>query len=144
MTKLYRMKPLEWVPNGGMRLVCPQRFYIDIWSTDCELYQHQDGGAVSIDMYATVDEAKAHAKKLAQEEALRWVEEVTPEAPRWIPVSEAMPPDKTPILAATSGGQAHEAYREAGAWWCSDWTPKSPDERVTHWTPLPQPPKGGA
>lgn len=100
MTKLYRMKPLEWVDNEGILLECHDRFSIDLWSTRKDLYQHYNGRPHFFGAYETVDAAKAAAEKLALEEALRWVEaatpEVTPEAPRWIPVGERMPPDIVP------------------------------------------------
>ncbi len=148
MTKLYRMKPLVWEPTGGMRLNCHHRFYINIWSNDCELYQYQDGSDTWAGMYSTVDEAKAAAEKLALEEALRWVEEVTPEAPRWIPVGERMQPDdpgdqscSVRVMVVTKYGSTYCAWRSKGSeeWHDYDGTVSL----VTHWMALPQPPKGG-
>jgi hypothetical protein len=143
------MKPLVWVNDDGPQLVCHGRFYIKIWNKCCELYQSKGGNDSWVFMYTTVDEAKAAAEKLALEEALRWVEEVTPEAPRWIPVGERMPPDD-PRMSSTS---AEVLVCDAAGvvflgWWDKDakgWT----DNQalilgVTHWMPLPEPPKGGA
>ena len=86
MTKLYKLRPMDWesamglwVPSMGM-LACGHRFYIAIQSAGCELYQYQhpERGDAYLGRYETVAEAQAAAEKLAEEEALRWVEEVTP------------------------------------------------------------------
>jgi hypothetical protein len=143
------MKPLVWVNDDGPQLVCHGRFYIKIWNKCCELYQSKGGNDSWVFMYTTVDEAKAAAEKLALEEALRWVEEVTPEAPRWIPVGERMPPEdpyyqnrSAKVLVHLSTGTVWVSwfFRPTEAWVGIDYS----KERVTHWMPLPQPPNGGA
>ena len=50
----------------------------------------------------------------------------------WIPVSERLPPEETRVLA-TDGDKVFESEYWSGRWeWCAD---------VTHWMPLPNPPK---
>jgi hypothetical protein len=152
VTKLYRMKPLVWVDNfypPSCDGPCGFRIIIDEDIRDSgTLYTLYRGDDFSADSFS-LGEAKAAAEKLALEEALRWVEEVTPEAPRWIPVGERMPPDD-PRMSSTS---AEVLVCDAAGvvflgWWDKDakgWT----DNQalilgVTHWMPLPEPPKGGA
>ena len=82
---------------------------------------------------------------------------------KWIPVTERLPElnDKEPdwsvtVLFRTTQGYIHSGYRNIGrqqrSFYDDDWTPpywldESEDlsfeeEEVTHWMPLPEPPKG--
>ena len=81
----------------------------------------------------------------------------------WIPVSERLPDiyDKDPnwsqtVLFRTAEGHIHSGYRNIGrpqaSFYDDDWTPpywldeserlSFEEDEVTHWMPLPQPPKG--
>lgn len=80
---------------------------------------------------------------------LGWVEEVNPEAPRWIPVGEAMPPDdrdykdrSCAVLVHLSTGLLYisKFFKPTQLWVGVD----NSSESVTHWMALPEPPKGGA
>jgi hypothetical protein len=54
----------------------------------------------------------------------------------WIPVSERLPEDGVQVLACTKHGKAFSAHCERGKFRASG------SVTVTHWMPLPQPPKG--
>jgi hypothetical protein len=54
----------------------------------------------------------------------------------WIPVSERLPEDGVQVLACTKHGKAFSAHCERGRFRVSG------SVTVTHWMPLPQPPKG--
>jgi hypothetical protein len=146
------MKPLVWVDNfypPSCDGPCGFRIIIDEDIRDSgTLYTLYRGDDFSADSFS-LGEAKAAAEKLALEEALRWVEEVTPEAPRWIPVGERMPPEdpyyqnrSAKVLVHLSTGTVWVSwfFRPTEAWVGIDYS----KERVTHWMPLPQPPNGGA
>jgi hypothetical protein len=50
----------------------------------------------------------------------------------WIPVSERLPDEEARVLA-TDGTDVFDSEYMSGNWeWCAD---------VTHWMPLPEPPK---
>lgn len=82
---------------------------------------------------------------------------------KWIPVSERLPeiyekePEwSTTVLFRTVRGYIHSGYRNVGrpqtSFYDDDWTPpywldesenlSFEEDEVTHWMPLPQPPKG--
>lgn len=54
----------------------------------------------------------------------------------WIPLSEKLPEDGVQVLACTKHGKAFSAHCERGKFRVSG------SVTVTHWMPLPQPPKG--
>lgn len=60
----------------------------------------------------------------------------------WIPVSDRLPPNYKPVLALNSRG-------EYGiAWYYCWWNSREEDyqfdvSKITHWMPLPEPPKEG-
>lgn len=67
----------------------------------------------------------------------------TIEVPTWIPVTERLPEDDTDVLAfcGTTGKFYETAYLCYGKWFdCWDGTEIV---CVTHWMPLPTPPKDG-
>ncbi len=155
MTKLYRMKPLVWVDNfypPSCDGPCGFRIIIDEDIRDSgTLYTLYRGDDFFADSFS-LGEAKAAAEKLALEEALRWVEEVTQEAPRWIPVGERMPPDDPGDQQSSVRVMVFTKYGGIYcAWWSkelSEWHDYYDELMrlavVTHWMPLPEPPKGGA
>lgn len=61
---------------------------------------------------------------------------------KWISVYERLPETFEPVLVArpTLGGQlkVEQGYRDVGPWWRVYGTRT---KAVTHWMPLPQPPK---
>ncbi len=161
MTKLYRMKPLEWVPCNlsGDRLLGPGGFSIQDIVCDGESCLVVDPSGFVAESFDSLSAAKAYAEKLALEEALRWVEEVTPqvtpEAPRWIPVGERMPEEKDAdsesatclcfqsLCRECSAGRIFTAYTHRGVWW-DHRGPIESNTEITHWMSFPQPPKEGA
>ena len=69
---------------------------------------------------------------------------------KWIPVTERLPEDRVPVLATYIGFCTGEkssdllAVRFEGMWCYWDGDPCSYDEskvKITHWMPLPEPPK---
>ena len=70
--------------------------------------------------------------------------------PAWIPVTERLPEDRTPVQVCYIGYYGKEigsdllACRYEGLWCYWDGEPCSYDEckvKITHWMPLPEPPK---
>ena len=59
--------------------------------------------------------------------------------PKWIPVSERLPDENTEVLTYRKGGISIELLHD-GVWGDDDieYAPY----KVTHWMPLPEPPKG--
>lgn len=57
----------------------------------------------------------------------------------WVPCSERMPDNGVEVLVAV-WPSVYIAEREDGEWWAVDRTPSALGG-VTHWMPLPQPPK---
>ena len=69
--------------------------------------------------------------------------------PVWIPVTERLPEDHIPVLICNDDGKIMTAERYENEWWlyyCPYDTAMWYEEEngaVTHWMPLPEPPKGG-
>ena len=57
--------------------------------------------------------------------------------PRWIPASEQLPEEGQDVLAWERGGFAYVDMRKDGKWTVADHNFGA----VTHWMPLPEPPK---
>ena len=55
---------------------------------------------------------------------------------RWIPVTERLPEDEVQVLACTKHGKPFPAHCKYGKWRVSG------SVTITHWMPLPEPPKG--
>ena len=65
-----------------------------------------------------------------------------PERERWIPVAERLPKDGADILAYTENGENARivpANYDRGIWY--DCCFNRVAENITHWMPLPEPPK---
>ena len=95
----------------------------------------------------------------ALRDAVRCIKETSAQVPRWISVEEKMPPEDTEVLVyATEKIKGFGSvtaiceYREMTSIFCNktgryDWS--SPweyfhvDYKITHWMPLPEPPKEG-
>jgi len=67
-----------------------------------------------------------------------WLDEVLKRLAPWIPVGERLPEKHTPVIAA-EGNSVTEAFRDYRDRWC--FVDGEPWEGVTHWQPLPAPPK---
>ena len=61
---------------------------------------------------------------------------------RWIPVTERLPKDGAEVLAFNRTGFAYVDYRADGKWKINSMVDEE-HEIVTHWMPLPEPPKDG-
>ena len=85
-------------------------------------------------------------------EMMMFAPELVPDEPKWIPCAERMPEDKVPVLfvwRSQNGNVSvlhgwHFEIRSLGsAWHQSGMGMHRPDNEVTHWMPLPEPPKDG-
>jgi hypothetical protein len=57
---------------------------------------------------------------------------------RWIPVSERLPEEEQRVLVWSQSNGLHIAYLDLwGQWRDAD---DNPGKKITHWTPLPEPP----
>ena len=60
----------------------------------------------------------------------------------WISVTERLPGNgKESVLIALRWGEVDIGWCEDGRW-CSEFVNEYEDGEVTHWMPMPQPPKG--
>ena len=76
---------------------------------------------------------------------------LTDNTPRWISVEERLPEDTNPVIAFCNGKAGNVSFEDAeilaiyeegeGWWWGSH--PEISHIPVTHWMPLPEPPKEG-
>ena len=57
----------------------------------------------------------------------------------WIPVTERLPETMQPVIVCREGGKVEQGYKDVGDWWKVYGTHT---KHVTHWMPLPKPPKG--
>lgn len=57
---------------------------------------------------------------------------------RWIPVTERLPEYMEPVIVCRDEGKVEQGYKDVKDWWKVYGTRT---KRVTHWMPLPQPPK---
>lgn len=58
---------------------------------------------------------------------------------KWISVTEELPERMQPVILCREGNKVEQGYRDVGDWWKVYGTRT---KRVTHWMPLPEPPKG--
>ena len=73
-------------------------------------------------------------------EALKKFQTTVASIPRWIPVTERLPEDDT-ICILTNGVSDAIGYRGKVFGWHLIWTDYLEESDVTHWMPLPEPPK---
>ena len=59
----------------------------------------------------------------------------------WIPVTERLPKPNTRIIAYMAWKQIITLEYQNSRWYLADRLGSIPDEAVTHWMPLPEPPK---
>ena len=61
----------------------------------------------------------------------------------WIPVTERLPENICPVLVVLEGiSTAFNGWYHDGKWWTVGAGTRPFTQKVTHWMPLPQPPKG--
>ena len=61
---------------------------------------------------------------------------------QWIPVSERLPENICPVLVALEGlSTAFNGWYHDGKWWTVGAGTRPFTQKVTHWMPLPEPPK---
>ena len=58
--------------------------------------------------------------------------------PRWISVADRLPEKGVPVIVCREGGKVEQGARDVMDWWRVYGTRT---KRVTHWMPLPEPPK---
>jgi hypothetical protein len=108
-----------------------------------ELIQRLREVADEVDSDYDVDPYNAEQRCLAILQAAEAIEKLEKSIPRWIPVTERLPEKYTAVLAAGNGevacglfvGFAEPAHVAS---WDLDNVAAEP---VTHWMPLPEPPK---
>lgn len=61
--------------------------------------------------------------------------------PRWIPVTERLPEEYTRVIGYMAWKAMTTIEYQHGRWYSIDHLEPLPDEAVSHWMPLPQPPK---
>ena len=67
------------------------------------------------------------------------IKELEKQVPMWIPVSERLPDENKRILVLLSSKISVVAYIRQNVWYVA-WN-QAPLNHVTHWMPLPEPPK---
>ena len=63
--------------------------------------------------------------------------------PRWIPVTERLPREYERVIGYMAWKAMTAIEYQNGRWYSIDHLEPLPDEAVSHWMPLPQPPKEG-
>lgn len=76
------------------------------------------------------------------ESLLDHIRQLEAKAPRWISVKERLPNIREcVIICSGNGGPAEGCMNGDGTWTQYRWSAKFKKEEVTHWMPLPEPPK---
>ena len=87
-----------------------------------------------------------------QSEALAYTQQLEAQVPKWISVEERLPEISDVVLVIASGKpreniELHDAFLIASFWGDEGWIADGYEEwdaiNVTHWMPLPEPPKEG-
>lgn len=100
-------------------------------------------------LFGEYDIIASSFSKADEEKAYRAINDI-PAVNRWIPCNERMPENNVPVLyvwRSQNGAVAvlhgwHFEIRSLGsAWHQSGMGMHRPDEEVTHWMPLPEPPE---
>ena len=66
-----------------------------------------------------------------------------PSAERWIPVTERLPRECERVIGYMAWNAMTAIEYQHGRWYSIDHLEPLPDEAVSHWMPLPKPPKEG-
>lgn len=61
---------------------------------------------------------------------------------KWIPVTERLPEEYTTVLVCGEDGVEPGRFYGKSGFWTYDQYEQDPIFAVTHWMPLPEPPKG--
>lgn len=81
-------------------------------------------------------------EEIATERLKRWINEIpTIDPVRWIPVSERLPEEYTRVIGYMAWKAMTAIEYQHGRWYSIDHLVPLPDEAVSHWMPLPKPPK---
>ena len=91
------------------------------------------------------DSKEGFAQKRGIDAAICAIEDLPSEQPeqRWIPVTEGLPREFTRVIGYMAWKAMTAIEYQHGRWYSIDHLEPLPDEAVTHWMPLPQPPKEG-
>ena len=82
-----------------------------------------------------------NAIKRAQQSLIEALPSAQPQ--RWIPCSEKMPKEYTRVIGYMAWHAMTAIEYQHGRWYSIDHLEPLPDEAVSHWMPLPKPPKEG-
>lgn len=75
-------------------------------------------------------------------EAADAIEELTDtNVGKWIPVTERLPEEYTRVIGFMAWKAMTAIEYQNGKWYSIDHLEPLPDEAITHWMPLPEPPK---
>ena len=88
------------------------------------------------------DSERANAYGMA-EFKITTLPSVQPEQ-RWIPCSDGLPREYTRVIGYMAWKAMTAIEYQHGRWYSIDHLEPLPDEAVSHWMPLPKPPKEGA
>ena len=66
---------------------------------------------------------------------------IAEKVPRWIPVTERLPEPNTRVIGFMAWKAMTAIEYQNGKWYSIDHLEPLPDEAVTHWMPLPEPPE---
>ena len=69
-------------------------------------------------------------------------EQCVKDALKWIPVTERLPEENETVLVCGEDGVEPGVFYGKSGFWTYDLYEQDPIFGVTHWMPLPQPPKG--
>ena len=81
--------------------------------------------------------------EIADNRVETWIEELPSAQQRWIPVTERLPEEYTRVIGYMAWRAMTAIEYQHGRWYSIDHLEPLPDEAVSHWMPLPQPPKEG-
>ena len=97
--------------------------------------QKYESACIGVLFKHCIDQIERDQKELA---------ELREKLPQWISCKDRMPPDRTAKYLVTfreaAGALVDVAkYFPGDGWFCEDWP--VPSHEITHWMPLPEPPK---
>lgn len=99
--------------------------------------QFRSGGHWNICSKCPCDIGIGRCDGTLETDALAYIQQLEAQVPRWISVEERLPEDnKTVFVVCKDGFTTMMLFRDGD--WC--WYGNT-DDSITHWMPLPQPPK---
>jgi hypothetical protein len=133
--------------GAGLSVIFGEGIQVEVKDLKDNLFRYKVTAEAAISYFA--EESEEATQQVTLQVTPQVTQQVAPEAPRWIPVEEAMPPDdprdqqsSVRVMVATRYGSVF------CAWWSKDsmeWHDYDGTVRqVTHWMPLPPTPNGGA